>query len=280
MRRVKPENWERLERDMAALPNADLLAEGDRLAFETGRWDSAIFKNNGWPLLAFREFLEGRLREKQMVKLLLYNACQQEGPVETFTLLDQTGKLNHQALGVIEHHQTKLIQSTSIWKISKESQLLPEDTQFFKVRHRRGVQRSLFHLIHDSGVHFCLRQTEREHTQLILPPELANAVLSNQFGPHARQALPVLGYFQKELLSLPHHRPASLSFKPYILVPEEAHRFPATPLSFYQHDLYHRLVDSANIHRRSFVELAKKLKEKNCVSEAMKCLDGDLEGIL
>ncbi len=273
-------DWSGINAAINDIPADVRLSDQDLLDLTEGRWSAPVFTTKHWPWLAFRAFLEGQLSEKALTKLLLYHASLQEGSVETFQLLGSAKKVDLAALRMLEHFGNSTMRGEKILRHLETSDIDPLDTQFFRVTHKPTEEDSLFFGLLCIGSHPGLRLEGTSYVQLVLPPDLLNSILEAHFGNHARKALPVLGHFAtKERLSNLLLRPVSISFEPYITVPKESHGgYLSTPLSFYQHDAMHHLwVDSANIHRKTWVALAHHFRDQKMTEETIACLDGDFE---
>jgi hypothetical protein len=86
-----------------------------------------------------------------------------------------------------------------------------------------------------------------------------------------------MGYFKKEKLSLLDQRVVSLALGRHIQLPKKLHHYNATPLQYYQHDAtYHLFIDSANIHRGAWIELATHFKQLGNTQLAEFLFDGEL----
>lgn len=275
LRRIPQNNREPLLRKVNSIERK-YLSSDTFTAFRLGIWDDPIFKHPEWPLMAFKAYLEDDLEEKELPKLLLYDNCKHEGlpqhGVATHTLVNPegaevfekglTGFLHDEALADLMEHLTL--------------KLPPEAGQFFEI-HQPRVKGSLLEGIQKTEFHPFLRQTEEEFIQSVIPPELLQEMLQFHFGQIARLPKPVLGFFQKEKMSLPDQRVVSLSLRHYVPLPKKLHYYPSTNLSFYHHDaIFHLLTDSSNPHRKAWIELAQFFKSKGKEDSAIRLFDGDL----
>lgn len=285
LRRIPLKGWNRLLDDIAAI-NFRLLTKDVLEAFKLGEWDHPIFEHDFWPLLAFYAYLEGALKEEYLPKLLLYDTCKREGAKEygmrTYQLIRADGKINPNILYEIEKGLRDYFLPATINILAQNMRKLPpSESQFFKVK-QLGEHTGLFSVAKDTFgpfLHQC--PIPSEFIQIVIPPKLAHEIIKARFPKTAKMPHPVLGYFQKEKLSYLDRRVVSLSFRDYVKLPETVHTIPTNSLGCYHHDcLYHLFIDSANIHKAVWNELAQFFIEQQEYDLGITAFDGEFSAYL
>ncbi len=280
LRRIPLGEWNNFIEKIGKLDRDSLSLEAID-AFQLGKWEHPIFKHPEWPLLAFYAYLEGLLEEKYLPKLILFDACCAEASadygVRTFQLIDRKGNIDHTALKIIQEGMKESSSEQCIQDlVEKLRKSPPEMSQFFQIQQRKEASETFYNLTR-TGFHPFLYEDDNEnYIQTVLPPEFVHEILQARFGETTRMPNPVLGYFKKEKMSLVDRRVVSLSLRDHIKLPQQLHDFSSTPLGYYQHDaIYHLFVDSANMHRAAWIEIAKLFKDAEESDIAERIFDGD-----
>lgn len=251
-------------------------------AFQLGKWNHPIFKHPEWPVLAFYVYLEGLLEEKYLPKLILFDACFRETSptygVRTFQLIDRKGDVNAEAFEIIQRGMKGYFSEQCVKAlVEKLRGLPPEVSQFFQIQQPKESS-DTFDVLTNTRFHPFLSEdtSGKNYIQTVLPPEFVHEILKVRFGQTTRSPNTVLGFFQKEKMSLVDRRVVALSLRDHVKLPPTLHSFRSTPLGYYQHDaIYHLFVDSANIHRPAWIEIAKFFKEEGEPGMAACIFDGD-----
>lgn len=276
LRRIPKEEREAILKQIDLLKEP--LSQQELKAFINGEWSHSIFKQENWPLLALKAYLEGLLNETTVSKLFLYDRCVLEStelyPMRTYQIVENDqGKSSWAAfkkfsVGLGQYYSVKE-KETIVEKLMK----MPLSTgQFFTV-----TRPSLFDTYQkiDSDAkakklidvcsyliygQFPFLQIDQD-CQLVIPPELLNIIYEVKFGGNAIKTNPVIGYFKIEKLSNKDSRVVAIPCR-YVSQASMVHRHSCTPLTGYHHDAaYHCFLESGNVHRPAWIELAFACKE-------------------
>jgi len=244
-------------------------------ALKTGEWGHAIFRSKNWPYLAFYAYLSGKIDQKHIDKLFIYDACRREGAYQLTKeganviccqLVRPNGTLDEKALEMAMPFLQEQFSKEQIPALLEHLKTLPpEDTQFFIIGQR---PQKLLDGIYDASK-FLLCDSQRVLLQMAAPPVLIHAMYQAKFGKHAMEPRSILGFSDIEVLSNPKKRISAIPC-PFITHPEKVHNKRTTPLGIYHHDIaYHLLIESANPHKEAWIELAQAIKKhkEDCIKQ-------------
>ncbi len=254
--------------------NERSLSSSEIEAFQKGDWNHAIFRKENWPLLVIHAYIQGKLDEWQVSKLLLFDSSKNLHKFKTHRLLDAKGKVNPKVGGL-------LVEGLKYLEFTNPKQLEglpPENLEFFSFRipclEGKDYENELERQIVDS-YNFMHNQFNSENGSrqlctifdpktkelevLILPPLLFHSILKLKHGDNAMSPKLVLGYREDENMEDPKKRVMGVPCR-FVSDPSTIHDMVSTQyMGLYSHDCYHLAVESANPHREIWIELARKI---------------------
>ncbi len=283
LRRIPLEFWNRNFLKRVPLPQRELLTnkinarsslceQSQNMKDIFARnWNADLFRGEEGVLTSLQMYKENLLNDEAMAHIFLYDSCKDLSEFRCYNT--KSAKPWHEALrhGFKRLKDPKMDQS--IEKLDKQLHLsdleifsyqapfLPDQEICFP-----GAEESLLYNIFETHTFMpTIYNPDTDPTGLevlILHPKLLFQLLSNRF-PLAMKPIPVLGYRAEEKLSDPDKRVMSISsrFSPALQVhTTRCHLDP----TMYFHDMYHLFIESANPHRKAWIELAlfvRKMKE-------------------
>lgn len=298
LKRVSIEEWDGVLEKIQNLKSRASLKEIQ--AYKAGDWDHSAFQKEDWIYTAFHAYLEDRLDKDQMCKLFLYWECceqakkdgaplappsfchdrlscfqKKEQRLKSYQLYSQ-GKIDRHALAVLKKATKSYLDEDQISLVLKAFQDLPEEAgQFFCIQREPDLLFDLLTASAQRGLFLFSYFTGNKKVQLVAPPQFTQIIHQVKYPKSAILAEPVLGYSTKEKLSDFKKR---VIFIPSIFsAPTHIHEAPTVPLSITYHDgAYHHAIESANPHRKLWVELALFFKENQLAQVVPHTLDRDL----
>lgn len=285
-KRMSDEKWNAALEHIASLNHVFNKEEIE--ALEKGRWTHPIFSHPNWIYLALQARLQNKLSEQALSKLCLFDTCQRHVEAENllesgssdmqiFQLYSEEGALDKTACALL-HQATKnyLDHNHFGFLLHEMAKWEPEETQFFVVR--RKSDELLEQIMQPGGVEWDFLTLPPETLsdrlnsslrQVVPPPDFAYAIYKARFPHNAMEPLPSVDFSLIAKLSHVSKRPVSIPAF-FANFPETVHGSKAKPLSVYYHDIaYHLPMESANMHRRIWIDFALFLKEnaKNARNE-------------
>ena|GEM_PF-5741966 len=267
-------------------------------AFSSSDWVHPVYENPDWPHLAFKAFMDRRIDAMQMAKLFLFAETQKGGKVVSYTdshglkgcrIFDERRKLSAEVYQIVGddgriHNTFRDLLSYSLGVDFLEMQrveealrrLPPEETQFFLVpaapirtaeeieADKKAGKVDLYNLLIQDFRFPLLMLPDKQRgiiQQIVIPPKLYQTILQAKFGPTAMAPRPILGYSPVETLSDPNGRIQGIPC-PFVKLPSRIHGIidSSNPLAFYLHDQAHLYAESANPHRKLWIDLALSMK--------------------
>lgn len=293
LRRIKPIERVRIAEKLKALPKASVE---DINALKKGVWSSSIFRRKDWPYIALQAYVDEHLNEMEISKLYLYKRCQEVGKgCATHAATTSDGRSDKLGMEFLFAALGDTFTEEDKGKVVSRIHALPyEHTQYFSYEvsllspqaleklKKREVHRVIdmantaYHMMKVSLL-ILPNATQTAARVCIIPPLLWHEILQAKFASNAMQPIPVLGYSEKEKFSDSSRRvvgiPCSFVGTPSIIHHEID---VAKDAGLYLHDAgYHLFIESANPHRKAWIELALFLRNTGKQALAVSLLDRD-----
>lgn len=277
LRHIPKTRWDKIIQEIEEIGRR--VTEDELNDFVEGKWKRPIFQDPNWIYFAFQAYLEDRLDQETICKLLLYDTALKEAledtPVQTYQVFPspQTSSkktCSKRSVQVLNRAVTSYLDKDAFNRLGKAlSRLPPHQTQFFAVK--RMFDTALTTMAHpESNIKFDLMTIQGEKNQcsegmvwqVIAPPKFMDEIHKARFGAKAMRSNPCLGPAKFPKLSNPDTRIVSIPSS-LVPLPPSLHLLEATPLTFYHHDIvYHFAIESANSHRSVWIDFALFVKSQ------------------
>lgn len=266
---------ERADLKIALMRLPRSFAPGLLKAFKTGHWDHPVFHTDNWPLLVMGAYIEGQLDEGQVSKLFLFDACRNYPHFQIHecvdrhgNIQDKSGRLLVDGLGLIGFRNYNGLFNLNRTNTQFFSFKIPKISKKDLSEALRQGNANLYQVFHVLDQKLFVIDRGDTLQVLIIPPDLWDCILQFQYGSNAILSHPVLGYQPNEEMDHPQKRVTGIPCR-YVKDPAAIHEIPSKHCGLYGHDGYHLAVESANIHRRLWIELKKNAKVSALVREAI-----------
>jgi hypothetical protein len=263
LKRITPFQKEELIHKIKAQPKLSHQSQNIRDIFERN-WKSPLFQTEAGTLTALQMYKENLLNDEEMSHIFLYDSSNALNGFQCYNTKTKTTWHEILRLGFKRLDDPKMDRAI----LSLQSQLPSIDLEVFSYRvpypfssKDGSFNKTETNLHQIFYLNYFMPIIQRAHTSsraeletIILPPKLFSQLLCNRF-PDPIKPIPVLGHRSVEKLSNPDKRVMSISsrFSPALKV---HHIFCQAHPVMYVHDMYHLFIESANPHRKPWIELA------------------------
>ena len=257
--RIPQKEMEEIRKRIPRIPT-----DGELAALKLGDWKHVVFKDTNFSYLVFAAYLNKQLDVWEASKLFLHAECKKHSYYGLYEhqLFLPDGTCDEEALSLLVQGKGSFFTKELI--LQALAGLPPEKTQFFSFE---LIKEDIPELLCNLGEFlyyypFIFHNPIGTLTWLVPPPDMMQALLCKRFGQHATNPIPVLGFRDIEVLSNTKQRVVCIPFEGCSL-PAKVHDAATTALGIYYHDaVFHLSVDSADVHKEAYVELAKIYRDK------------------
>ncbi|MDP1880957.1 MAG: hypothetical protein Q8K60_08475, partial [Parachlamydiaceae bacterium] len=251
--------------------NSDELA-----AFTMGKWDHSIYKEEEWPALALRAFFKNEMTLNQVSMLLIYDFFLQasnngQGQILYYQLnhleeiVTQGTTSEEEELDEEDFDQKQDLLLNLITGIAYSIDIVSEMLQSHCIS-LEEVRNEIKKLT-DSESHliaFFRTDTIHNHWEYLLSPALLEAFLKGIFKENAIRPNFVLGMSLRDDFMNWNKRDLFIPCR-YLSLPEEIHGIDLRkfPYNIYKHDVGHCFIESLNLDRKMWTELAANCEKVN-----------------